>query len=230
MDRNLPPKLENSESAIWQRILVGSTAGMYALTTTLTGIMYGFFAGQSCTLNHIQPHPLHRYYRSLRPPAVQEANPRSGMAQVSMVALYCTYLIMSAVGNHTHATCNLLTKYAAACTGTVILGGLFMFVAIAYLTTHAAMQGRALVGKNKRPGIALAGEEDLGASPMVTRHPPKKISLRYQARVATVEAGAIPASTLYGMDDSDDEEDAVMDEERDDERTGTQYNVHLVLP
>ena len=26
-------------------------AGTYALTTTLTGLMYGFFAGQACTLN-----------------------------------------------------------------------------------------------------------------------------------------------------------------------------------
>ena len=31
-----------------------------------------------------------------------------------MVAPYCTYLIMSAAGNHTHATCNPLTKYAGA--------------------------------------------------------------------------------------------------------------------
>ena len=51
MDGNLSRKLGNSDSKLWQWILVGSTAGMYALTITLTGLMYDFFAGQSCTLN-----------------------------------------------------------------------------------------------------------------------------------------------------------------------------------
>jgi len=206
---------------------------MYALTITLTGLMYGFFAGQSCTLNQffitfnvilciiITVLCVH--------PAVQEANPRSGLAQAAMVALYCTYLIMSAVGNHTHATCNPLTKYAGARTGTVVLGGLFTFVAIAYSTTRAATQGRALVGRNKKGGIALAGDDDLGASPMVTTQPSKKDTPRYQALVAAVDAGAIPASALNEMDD-DDEEDAVLGEERDDERTGTRYNVRLASP
>lgn len=203
---------------------------MYALTITLTGLMYGFFAGQSCTLN--------QFFITFNlilciivtvlcvHPAVQEANPRSGLAQASMVALYCTYLIMSAVGNHTHATCNPLTKYAGARKGTVVLGGLFTFIAIAYSTTRAATQGRALVGKDKKSGIALAGEDDIGASPLVTTQPPKKDTPRYQALVAAVEAGAIPASALHEMDD-DEEEDRIVGEERDDERTGTRYNVRL---
>jgi hypothetical protein len=221
---------ENSDSNLWQWILVGSTAGMYALTITLTGLMYGFFAGQSCTLNQffitfnlilciiITVLCIH--------PAVQEANPRSGLAQASMVALYCTYLIMSAVGNHTHATCNPLTKYSGARKGTVVLGGLFTFIAIAYSTTRAATQGRALVGKDKKSGIALAGEDDLGANAMITTQPSKKDTPRYQALVAAVEAGAIPASALNEMDE-DEDEDAVVGEERDDERTGTRYNVGL---
>lgn len=221
---------ENSDSNLWQWILVGSTAGMYALTITLTGLMYGFFAGQSCTLN--------QFFITFNlilciiitilcvHPAVQEANPRSGLAQASMVALYCTYLIMSAVGNHTHATCNPLTKYSGARKGTVVLGGMFMFIAIAYSTTRAATQGRALVGKDRKSAIALAGEDDIGANPLVTTQPPKKDTPRYQALVAAVEAGAIPASALHEMDD-DEEEDRIVGEERDDERTGTRYNVRL---
>ena len=165
---------------------------------------------------------------------MQEANPRSGLAQASMVALYCTYLIMSAVCNHTHATCNPLnplTKYAGARTGTVVLGGLFTFVAIAYSTTRAATQGRALVGVKRKGGGGIAREDALGAADaaMVTAQPVKKDSLRYQALVAAVEAGAIPASALNEMDD-DEEEDAIVGEERDDERTGTRYNVRLSSP
>jgi Serine incorporator (Serinc) len=57
-------------------------------------------------------------------PSVQEANPRSGLAQASMVAAYCTYLVLSAVGNHTHESCNPLHKSAGATqTTTVIIGG-----------------------------------------------------------------------------------------------------------
>jgi hypothetical protein len=135
---------------------------------------------------------------------------------------------MSAVGNHTHATCNPITKYAGARSGTVVLGGLFTFIAIAYSTTRAATQGRALVGKDKKSGVALAGEDDLGgANPLVTTQPSKKDTPRYQALLAAVEAGAIPASALNEMEDEDDE-DHIVGEERDDERTGTRYNVRLL--
>jgi len=133
---------------------------------------------------------------------------------------------MSAVGNYTHATCNPLTKYAGARTGTVVFGGLFTFIAIAYSTTRAAKQGSALVGTDKKSGIALAGEDNLGAIPMITTQPSKKDSPRYQALLAAVEAGAIPASALHEMDD-DEEEDVIVGEERDDERTGTRYKVRL---
>ena len=137
---------------IGQWILVGPTAGVYALMTTLTEIMHSFFAGRLCTLNQffitfnlilciiITVLCVH--------PAAQEANPRSALAQASVAALYCTYLIISAMGNHTHPTCNPLTKYAGARTGMVVLSGLFTSVAIAYSTTRAATQGCTLVGKN----------------------------------------------------------------------------------
>jgi hypothetical protein len=43
---------ENSNgSNLWQYILVGSTFGLYAVSITLTGVMYGFFADSGCTLN-----------------------------------------------------------------------------------------------------------------------------------------------------------------------------------
>jgi len=86
---------------------------------------------------------------------------------------------------------------------------------------------RGHAGKDKMSGIALAGEDDLGASPMVTTQPSKKDSPRYQALLAAVEVGAIPTSALHEMDE-DEEEDTIVGEERDDERTGTLYNVRLL--
>jgi hypothetical protein len=203
---------------------------MYAPTITPTGLVYGFVAGQSCTLNQffimfnlilciiITVLCVH--------PAVQEANPRSRLAQVSMVALYCTYLIMSAIGNHTHTHNMQPAREIRRCgNGYRVLGDLFTFIAIAYSTTSGATQGRALLGKDRKSGITLAGEDDLGANPIFTTQPSKKDTPRYQTHVAAVEAGPIPASALNEMDD--DEENEVVGEEWDGGQTGTRYNVRL---
>lgn len=189
----------SSNSNLWQWILIGSTGGMYAAVIALTGVMYAFFAGSECTLN--------RFFISFNlalcavitilsvHPAVQESNPRSGLAQSGMVAAYCTYLIMSAVGNHEHAACNPLQRNNGAAERThmttVVLGAAFTFIAIAYSTSRAATQSRALVGKNKKGGaVALPiDDSDLGDHSLVTSQPSRTESPRYQALLAAVEAG-----------------------------------------
>jgi serine incorporator 1/3 len=188
---------ENTGSQLWQWILIGSTGGMYAATIALTGVLYGFFAGSGCTLN--------QFFISLNfalcilitimciHPTVQDYNQRSGLAQSSMVAVYCTYLIMSAIGNHEHAQCNPLQKYRGTVEGTrtttVVLGAVFTFLAIAYSTSRAATQSRALVGKKKH-GIELPpdseGHAEMG---IVNTQPGRTESPRYQALLAAVEAG-----------------------------------------
>jgi len=55
------------------------------------------------------------------------------------------------------------------------------------------------------------------------KQPSKTDSPRYQALLAAVEAGAIPASALQ-EEESDDEDDEIDTETRDDERSGTRYN------
>jgi hypothetical protein len=218
---------EESETNLWQFILVGSTALMYSAAITLTGLLYAYFAGPTCVLN--------RFFISFNlvlciaitilcvHPAVQDSNPRSGLAQSAMVAAYCTYLITSAVGNHTHKECNPLHQRAGFDKTTVIIGGLFTFVAIAYSTSRAATQSQVLVGKSKRTNagpIALPDDSGLG---LVNTQPSRTDTPRYQALLAAVEAGAIPASAL-DEEQSDEEDEGPQGEERDDERTGTRYN------
>ncbi|KAI0046566.1 TMS membrane protein/tumor differentially expressed protein [Auriscalpium vulgare] len=220
---------ENSNNSnLWQWILIGSTAGMYAGTIAMTGVLYGYFSASGCTLN--------RFFISFNlalailitiicvHPVVQEHNPRSGLAQSSMVAVYCTYLVMSAVGNHSHETCNPFRNGAASGTRTsvVVLGALFTFLAIAYSTTRAATQSRALVGK-KKGGVRLPDDEEGHEVSVVSTQPGRTETPRYQALLAAVEAGAIPASALNEDEDEDDEDD-VVSESRDDERSGTRYN------
>jgi len=221
-------------SNLWQWILIGSTAATYIFTVTMTGILYAYFAGPGCGLN--------RFFISFNlalstlatviciHPLIQEHNPRSGLAQSGMVAAYCTYLIVSAVSNHVHesSTCNPLRSNADTAEGTrqvtVILGGIFTFLAIAYSTTRAATQSRALVGKNKRGHIQLNSDNHTNHSELgvVTSQPGRTESPRYQAILAAVQAGAIPASALdeEAWEDTEDE----AGESRDDERFGTRYN------
>lgn len=230
---------EASNSNTWQWILIGSTAGMYSTAITLTGVLFAFFASSGCTLN--------RFFIGFNlalcilitilcvHPTVQEHNPRSGLAQASMVTAYCTYLVMSAIGNHEHAQCNPLRRGGlgeGTRTTTVVLGALFTFLAIAYSTSRAATQSRALVGKGRSGGAVQLPLDSDGHAEMgvVNTQPSRMESPRYQALLAAVEAGAIPASALDEEDE--DDEDEIVGETRDDERTGTRYNYswfHLIF-
>jgi len=55
----------------------------------------------------------------------------------------------------------------------------------------------------------------------LSTQPGRTESPRYQALLAAVEAGAIPASAL---NEDEDDEDQELGESRDDERSGTRYN------
>ncbi len=80
----------SSNSNLWQWILIGSTAIMYAAMFAITGVLYGYFAGSGCTLN--------RFFISFNlalviiitivciHPVVQEHNPRSGL-----IYCYCVF-------------------------------------------------------------------------------------------------------------------------------------------
>ncbi|KAN0064699.1 Membrane protein tms1 [Thecaphora frezii] len=233
---------ESTDSNFWKFTLIGSTLGMYAATIALTGVLYGFFASNGCTLN--------QSFISINlvlcivltglsvSPMVQEANPRSGLAQSSMVAAYCTYLIASAVMNRDNIECNPITRGRGgnAKTTTVVIGAVFTFLAIAYSTSRAATQSKALVGRrratineNTPPSgygpLATRDSIDASNGGLVTEQPSKKDSLRIQALMAAVEAGSIPASALdEDMDDESDAGDGFGSDEADDERQGTRYN------
>lgn len=226
---------EQNNSNLWQFILIGSTFGMFAASITLTILLYIFFAGSGCGLNtffvtfNLILSAISTVL-AIAPP-VQEANPKSGLTQASMVAAYCTYLTASAVANHSDdGHCNPLHASGGTKTTTVIIGALFTFLAIAYSTSRAATQSKALVGKGHRAGagaIQLPAEaEEDGEVRLVTNQPKgRRDEMRYQAILAAVNAGSLPASVLDEPEDDDDEIEATIGEERDDERGGTKYNV-----
>lgn len=139
---------EETDSPLWKYTLIGSTLSLFVLQLVLVGLQYAFFAGSGCGLN--------QFFISFNlalsiavtvlsvSPAVQEANPRSGLAQSGMVVAYTAYLVMSAIANHDdgedgEGRCNPLQKRAdGAKTGMVVLGAVFTFLAIACECSHVA--------------------------------------------------------------------------------------------
>ncbi|GAA6008316.1 hypothetical protein JCM10207_000083 [Rhodosporidiobolus poonsookiae] len=244
---------EATDSPFWKWTLISSTLGLYAITIALVVVQYVFFSGTGCgantaliTLNWVLS--LGVSILSIAP-AIQESNPRSGLAQSGMVVAYTAYLVTSAIANHDDpddaaGRCNpLQSRAAGARTGMVVLGAVFTFLAIAYSTSRAATQSKAFVpGQGKRRpdaasdgyaalsqevGDVEAGELDevVTTQPGAAKKMRREDTLRYQALKAAVEEGSLPASVLD--EDSDDEDDAGpggASPINDDERTGTRYS------
>ncbi|MCJ1250510.1 hypothetical protein MMC30_007738 [Trapelia coarctata] len=220
-------KIENYDSRGWRFLLIGSTLGMYTASFAMTIVMYIFFANSGCAMNQaaitinlivlliisfISVHP-----------AIQEYNPKAGLAQSAMVAIYCTYLTMSAVSMEPDdKQCNPLIRASGTRTASVVIGAIVTMLTIAYTTTRAATQGFAL-GSSGSHAYAKLGEEEVEHGLIDQQPSSARREMRAEALRAAVEAGSLPASALD--DDDDNSEDGR--EAKDDERGGTQYNYSL---
>ncbi|KAI8970597.1 serine incorporator/TMS membrane protein [Pilobolus umbonatus] len=180
---------ENDGSNVWKNILIFGTLLMFISSIVLTVIMYVYFAPQGCSLNqfYVTLNLILAFLISLLciTPSIQEANVRSGLSQSSIVVIYCTYLVLSAVANEPNdKECNPLRKSHGPQTTTIVLGAVFTFLAVAYSTSRAATQGMDSSRMSRREHL-----------------------------IASVENGTLPRSALYeeeeeeeeGYDDRDDE-------------------------
>ncbi|KAF9582461.1 hypothetical protein BGW38_000182 [Lunasporangiospora selenospora] len=216
-------KWENSDTNKWKFILVGSTMIMYIGALILTGIMYGYFTGNGCGLNifWITFNLILGIFVTIVGilPAVQDANPRSGLAQSSMVVIYCAYLVLSAVANEPDegTGCNPLSKARGTRTTSVIMGAMFTFLAVAYSTSRAATQGgKAMINNGDYEPLSTDP-----AMPLIRNPPGASNMRRSDALLAAVESGALPVSAL---DDANDDGDDEEYDAKDDEKDGCQYN------
>ena len=158
-------------------------------------------------------------------PTIQEYNPQAGLAQAGMVAVYCTYLTMSAVSMEPDDHhCNPLIRARGTRTASIVIGAIVTMLTIAYTTTRAATQGIAL-GSQTSHSYTKVGSDDTEHD-MVDQQPSSaRREMRAEALRAAVEAGSLPANALD--DDSDDEDENDGRGGKDDERSGTQYNYSL---
>ena len=220
-------QIEDSDSKVWRFVLIGSTLSMYLGSIAMTVIQYVFFARGGCSMNQaaitinlilwfaisiISVHPM-----------VQEYNPKAGLAQASMVAVYCTYLTMSAVSMEPDESedhhCNPLGYGAGTRTTTIVIGAIVTMLTVAYTTTRAATQSLGMGGSG-RGHIRL--EEDEPEHTLVTTQPGRR-EMRAEALRRAVEEGSLPADALLS-DDEDDDSEAGGNTAQDDERSTTQYS------
>ncbi|KAL2137422.1 hypothetical protein VTI74DRAFT_43 [Chaetomium olivicolor] len=228
-------QIEDTESKTWRVILIGSTLGMYLASIAMTIIQYIFFASSGCSMNQaaitinlllwiaISVISVH--------PTVQEHNPKAGLAQAAMVAVYCTYLTMSAVSMEPDDTpdrrCNPLVLGQGTRTTTVVVGAIVTMLTVAYTTTRAATQSLGLGGNGKSGGaIRLPDSEaDYEHDMVVTTQPSSRKAMRAEALRRAVEEGSLPADALLSDDeDSGSETAARTSSGTDDERSSTQYS------
>ncbi|KAH3684505.1 hypothetical protein WICPIJ_004514 [Wickerhamomyces pijperi] len=215
-------EMEDEDSDMWKYLLVGGTSAMYVGTITMTILIYVFFASSGCSMNQaaatinlimvfittgLSVHP-----------TIQEYNPNSGLSQASMVAVYCTYLTLSACASEPDdRQCNPLVRSSGARTASIVLGAIFTFVAIAYTTTRAAANSAFNSNSNK---ISINYDEPLSTN--VISSEPSRNEMRLQAIRDAVAVGALPESALTDQGWLYDE-----DEDEDEERVTVKYSYTL---
>lgn len=212
-------QIDKTESNIWRTILIGSTLGMYIASLTMTIIQYIFFAGDGCTMNQVAITVNLLLWLATScisvNPTVQEYNPKAGLAQAAMVAIYCTYLTMSAVSMEPDDRhCNPLVRAQGTRTTSVVIGALVTMLTVAYTTTRAATQSLRL-GTGGEIRLPDPGEHDL-----VIQQPGTSREMRAEALRWAVEEGSLPADALL----PDGEAGIETHPTGDDERIQTQYN------
>lgn len=213
-------KIEETESKGWRTVLIGSTLGMYIASLAMTIVMYIFFSGSNCSMNNavITINLIMWLLASFVSvnPTVQEFNPKAGLAQAAMVAIYCTYLTMSAVSMEPDdKQCNPLIRSQGTRTTSIVIGAIVTMLTVAYTTTRAATQS---LGLGSSGAIRLPEDDEHG---LVTQQPGSRREMRAEALRRAVEEGSLPADALLSDDDESDDGNGTPG---DDERQRTQYN------
>ncbi|KAH8194838.1 hypothetical protein TruAng_010991 [Truncatella angustata] len=215
-------QIEETDSRVWRVVLIGSTLSMYLGSVVMTIVQYIFFARGDCAMNQAAITINLIFWLLISfisvHPAVQEYNPKAGLAQAAMVAIYCTYLTMSAVSMEPDdKLCNPLLRAQGTRTTSIVMGAIVTMLTVAYTTTRAATQSLGL--GNNRGGVRLPDDDE---HDLVTQQPGRR-EMRAEVLRRAVEEGSLPADALL-EDDDDDDDSSTGKTTGDDERNSTQYS------
>ncbi|KAJ3347876.1 hypothetical protein HDU83_001702 [Entophlyctis luteolus] len=195
---------ESTEDRKFLVVLIFLTFTSFIACIAATVLMYLWFGQSSCSLNifFITSNLVLCTIATLISiaPAVQEANPKSGIAQASMVALYATYLVASSLSSEPdgpeNLQCNPLGENESTRTTGIMMGAAFTFLSLAFTTTRAAVQSSVMGG--------VANGES--SQPLISQ----PSGTRNMHLSSAVESGAIAPSSIQNSDDEmDDEFDGV---------------------
>ncbi|SCV00344.1 LAME_0G09076g1_1 [Lachancea meyersii CBS 8951] len=216
-------EMDDENSSKWQKFLIIGTSAMYLGSLAMTITMYVMFCQNNCTMNQISV-TVNMLLSIITTglsvhPKVQEYNPKCGLAQSSMVAIYGTYLTMSALASEPDdRQCNPFVRSDKTRKFSVVLGSLFTFVAIAYTTTRAAANSAF---NSSDQHIFLDGDDDIAYEGVGQ----SRSQLRIEAIRQAVNEGVLPESalndTVWGNTSDENGENG------DDERISTKYNYSL---
>jgi len=140
---------------------------MICASITLTALMYSFFSDEGCEMNtaFITVNLLAGIllcFLSLHP-RVREGRPSSGLLQSSVVMLFSTYLVYSAIMSEPGSKCNPFDWNKSTKLATVIMGAIFTIVSVVYSTVRTASASSDLLGESsdveKSPLIKSEGDD-----------------------------------------------------------------------
>jgi len=206
---------EESETRnCWLGLLLASSLFMYAVSLVLTVLMYVYFLENSseCWMNSmfISINLVGTLIVSLLSilPKIQEKNPRIGLLQSSVVTIYSTYLIWSALASEpAEMKCNSFAPFTNVDPQSVgggfslFLGVFFTFLALVYAAVRAGSSG-----------------DDFSSVPKIT-----KLSKNQLLATVTVVNDTVGESTAEELQEIQDLEESIS-EESSDEDSGVTYN------
>lgn len=132
---------ERDQSEIWKFLLVGSTLALYAFATVSLAVLF-YLTPEGCTWNAACLAITSVFCVAITVlsvlPAVQDANPRSGLAQSSILIAYGVYLVGSSLLTRSDEKCRPMGSQGSNF-WLKSLGTVFTFAAIAYSATHASI-------------------------------------------------------------------------------------------
>lgn len=199
---------ETTSLKFWRRLLIGGTFAMYTCTIIMIIIEFAIFCKNHCGMNVFAwiMNILFLVATSIMSihPMVQEYNPKSGLSQASVVAIYSTYLVFSAMaGEPDDKNCNPLVRSTGTRRASIILGSIFTIAAIVYTTLRAA--GNSIFNLQDP-----ATEQDiyLDETDGDTVNAAERREMRRQAIQSAIDEGSLPESALddYLVDEEEAEE------------------------
>lgn len=187
---------ETATLIFWRRLLIGGTIVMNASTLMMIAIEFILFCKNHCGMNIFAwvINILFFVATSVMSihPVIQDYNPKSGLSQASVVGIYSTYLVFSAMaGEPDDRNCNPLVRSTGTRRASIILGSIFTIAAIVYTTLRAAGNSIFHVKSQEGTQDIFLDENTYGDISAEGRR-----ELRKKAIQSAIDEGSLPESAM----------------------------------